>query len=144
MLKVDFRPYRQIADFKVKYSVIVARYQDSFVFVKHRERSTWEIPGGHVEPGESPFEAAERELMEETSANLFSVIPISLYSVTRDGITTYGALFFADISSFLGELQFETSELILAPILPECLTYPEIQPILFDFVKRFLEGNSDN
>ena len=35
------------------------------LFVEHPERG-WEIPGGHVEPGETPDEAMLRELYEET------------------------------------------------------------------------------
>ncbi|MEJ6562950.1 MAG: NUDIX domain-containing protein [Euryarchaeota archaeon] len=35
------------------------------LFVEHPERG-WEIPGGHVEAGESPDEAMLRELLEET------------------------------------------------------------------------------
>lgn len=37
----------------------------SVLFVEHPERG-WEIPGGHVEPGEHPEEALHRELLEET------------------------------------------------------------------------------
>ena len=35
------------------------------LFVEHPERG-WEIPGGHLEPGETPGKAMLRELKEET------------------------------------------------------------------------------
>ena len=38
---------------------------DRFVMVRHRDRA-WEMPGGRIEPGEGPREAALREFREET------------------------------------------------------------------------------
>jgi len=35
------------------------------VFVRHPERG-WEIPGGHLNAGESPEDALIREVLEET------------------------------------------------------------------------------
>ena len=51
-----------------KYVVVLSAYGGKILLSRHRERTTWETQGGHVEPGETPFEAAKRELREETGA----------------------------------------------------------------------------
>lgn len=38
---------------------------DEFLMVWHTRRGGWEMPGGHVEEGESSEEAAAREFIEE-------------------------------------------------------------------------------
>ena len=38
---------------------------DDFLMVWHKRRNGWEMPGGHVESGETPEQAAAREFMEE-------------------------------------------------------------------------------
>jgi 8-oxo-dGTP diphosphatase len=49
------------------FSVAVfARHQGRFLLIKHRRLATWLPPGGEMEPGETPLEAAKRELVEET------------------------------------------------------------------------------
>jgi len=50
MLSVNF--YQEIADDMLKFVVIMARYQSKWIIIRHRERITWEIPGGHIEKGE--------------------------------------------------------------------------------------------
>lgn len=45
---------------------------DRFLVVEHKERG-WELPGGHVEPGENPLEGAKREWQEETGLPLARV-----------------------------------------------------------------------
>ncbi|MGX8833333.1 hypothetical protein ACWG0P_03890 [Amedibacillus sp. YH-ame6] len=47
MLKVNF--YDTVDDELYKFAVIVSRYENKWVFCKHKERSTYEIPGGHRE-----------------------------------------------------------------------------------------------
>lgn len=43
----------------------VAFSGDRFLMVWHRRRNGWEMPGGHVEAGETSEQACVREFMEE-------------------------------------------------------------------------------
>ncbi len=122
-----------------KYAVIVARYNGKWVFCKHRERNTYECPGGHREPGENIADTAKRELWEETGAAEFAIKPICPYSVVDDGTETFGMLFFADIRR-LGPLpEFEIEKVELFDTVPVAWTYPVIQPILFERVRQSFE-----
>ena len=64
MLEVRF--YDKIEDSQLDFAVIIARTGEKWVFCKHKERDTYEVPGGHREAGETIEEAAKRELKEET------------------------------------------------------------------------------
>jgi 8-oxo-dGTP diphosphatase len=139
MVKVDFYDPGYPVPGKLIYSVITARYLDKWVFVRHRQRRTFEIPGGHIELNETAYEAALRELQEETGAVRFSLICVSAYSVTTDNETTYGKLFYAVIEQM--EPVPDTSEIeeiAVMETLPDPVTYPEIQPLLFKRVLDYL------
>lgn len=139
MLKVNSYDIESIEDSKLKFAVIAARYKDKWIFVKHKDRTTWEIAGGHREEGEDIKDTAARELFEETGAKDFSLYPICIYSVDREGIESFGQLFYADIES-LGDLpDLEIGEVKLFYAMPENLTYPLIQPFLFQRTLEFLK-----
>ncbi len=124
----------------LKYVVIVSRYRDQWLYVKHRERSTWEIPGGHIEPGESPDEAARRELIEESTADEFTLVPISDYSVTRGGDESHGRLYYAQIKHLQLNFDHEIECFKGFDDLPDDMTYPEIQPHLLAYVSKQLNN----
>ena len=118
----------------LRYSVVVAKYGDKWVFCRHKDRNTYEIPGGHIEEGETPYDAARRELYEETGITDADIIPVCIYRVNDSGM-----LFYAKASK-LGQLpDSEMAEVILTDNLPKELTYPMIQPYLFERVKKFLK-----
>ena len=62
MVEVKF--YDEVDDNLLKFAVIIAKSDGKWVFCKHRERNTYEIPGGHREPGELIDDTAKRELYE--------------------------------------------------------------------------------
>ena len=127
-------------DSGLTYSVITARYKGQWIFVRHRMRKSFEIPGGHIEFNETADEAAGRELREETGAMNFNLWCVATYSVEKDGNTGYGRLFFAEVS-VIGEIEenSEIDEVVFGTELPSDLTYPDIQPILFDRVIRYIQ-----
>ena len=138
MTKVNF--YDSINDSMLKFAVIIARHNGKWVFCKHKERNTWEAPGGHREAGEDILETAKRELYEETGAITFEITPICIYSVTApdnfDGRETFGKLFFADIHTFEKELHSEIEKIAIMDELPINWTYPEIQPKLLEEARK--------
>lgn len=141
MVRVDFYDKDFIPGKKLTYSVISARFKGKWVLVRHRDRKTLEIPGGHIEENETPFEAAGRELREETGASEFTIECVATYSVKSDAGTGYGRLYFAEVSE-MGEPadMFEIGEVFLMGSLPDNLTYPLIQPLLFERVIRYIQG----
>ena len=56
-----------------KYVVTLSTYGGKLMLSRHRQRTTWETQGGHVEPGETPMEAARRELYEESGAVRYDI-----------------------------------------------------------------------
>src|SRR5690554_5265406 len=113
MLKVNFYGLNTVEDTKLEFAVIMARYKGKWIFVRHKERLTWEIPGGHREGNESINLTASRELTEETGAKNYSIIPVCIYSVARDKTESFGQLFYSNVE-YMDELpDFEIAEVRL-------------------------------
>ncbi len=120
--------------------VCVSRYKGKYVFCYNKKRKGWEIPGGHIEEGETWQEAAKREMYEETGATKIKLTPVCVYK-----ISSFALLSFCEILE-MGNLpkDYEMSEIMLSEELPQDLTYPDSYKLYFDTVKEKLNLDNDN
>lgn len=150
MLEVNF--YDNVKDDLLKFAVIVSKYRGKWVLCKHRDRNTYEFPGGHREAGEEIEATARRELYEESGAKEYRLEKICVYSVRTQGNMeddpdkigtevvnaakgyeeTFGMLYFADIDRFTELPDYEIERIEFFDQLPSNWTYPEIQPKLLE------------
>lgn len=133
MLQVKF--YENVEDRLLKFAVIVSKYNGQWVFCKHKERDTYECPGGHREPNEYIDDTAKRELWEETGAVRFDLRRIGVYSVCDNENETHGMLYYADIYEFEPLPALEIEKVIFFNALPCEWTYPLIQPKLIEKIE---------
>ena len=141
MTEVEFYDPLYEPDAVLTYSVISAKFENKWIFVRHQKRTTWEIAGGHIEKDETSYEAARRELMEETGAVRFKLDCVATYSVKKEGETGYGRLYLAEVFE-IGPVPdiSEIAEVILLDHLPENLTHPDIQPHLFNRTIEYIKS----
>ena len=121
-----------------KYVVICANYRGQWLLSRHRDRDTWETQGGHIEPGETPMQAAIRELYEESGVTDAKVIPVCEYHGYTDTRSSDGVVFLAVVRQ-LGTLpDSKMAEVRLFDELPENLTYPNVSPRLYQEAAKLL------
>lgn len=130
-VSVKLLPAESVTSEKLNYVVMGARYLDQWIFVRHRDRTSWEMVSGHIEDGETADQAAVRELSEEAGVVNSSMKILCDYEVTVDTKKEYGRFYVVEISELDPRLEYEIEELVLADALPLTLTYPEVHTLLF-------------
>jgi 8-oxo-dGTP diphosphatase len=61
-------------------SAIVVNEQGEILLHRRSDNGKWSLPGGSVDPGEQPADAAVREVFEETGLKVIPLRLISVYS----------------------------------------------------------------
>lgn len=75
---------------------VICKYQDQWLLTRHKERGL-EFPGGKVENGETPEEAAIREVSEETGGIVKHLDYIGQYYVTGKGGDVAKNIYYAEV-----------------------------------------------
>lgn len=88
------------------------------LLARHHHDGAWATPGGGVEPGESPEEAARREFEEEVGLTVGELALVGAYGGPDFEVrypggaeTAYVVIFYA-ATAYQGELQLQEDELI--------------------------------
>jgi ADP-ribose pyrophosphatase YjhB (NUDIX family) len=63
--------------------------QGRILLVRRRDIGTWEMPGGFVEEGEAPWEAAVRECLEESGVGVRPGPIVGVYHRPRQDLTVF-------------------------------------------------------
>lgn len=94
--------------------------------------------GRHIEHGETPLDAAKRELYEESGAVDFEIKLLCDYRAWNEetGHGANGVVFHAVIREFGAIPNSEMAEILEFTELPENLTYLAITPVLFAYLSR--------
>jgi len=144
-MKIEFHAIEDINEERIKFVTLLTLHNEKLVFVKHRDRNSWEFPGGHIEPGETCIEAARRELHEETGARDFDLFPLLVFNVKKESDTSknsFSKFYLADVHHFGTLPDFEIEKVETFDKLPDNLTYKEIQEALF--IKYSSMGSENN
>jgi len=69
-------PFSEVADPVHATGSAIVVGPRGVVLLKHKRLGLWLQPGGHIDPGESPWEAALREAREETGLDVSFASPV--------------------------------------------------------------------
>ena len=133
-----------------RFVVTFAIHNGKWILCKHKERNTWETSGGHIEPGETPIEAARRELYEETGSLEFDIETICDYWAcdepheTKNVSWANGVVFLAYVNRLGGLPECEMEKISLFDEIPPNLTYPDITKTTFPYALKKLRQKDDD
>jgi 8-oxo-dGTP diphosphatase len=141
-VNINILPVGEVALKDLTYVVIGAREKGKWIFVRHRERESWELPAGHIEKNEQALDAAKRELYEETGTLKAEIRVLNDYSVTIRGKISYGRIFFAAVEERGPLPESEIAEILIAEKTPLPATYPEAHKVFVRLLEKYIRQSS--
>lgn len=124
----------QIDESRLEFVVICVKRKEKWVLVRHKDRSTWEMAGGHIDNGESALCAALRELYEETGIIKKDIDVICDYEVIDGSCSSFGRLFYTTVEELCELPGYEIAEARFFDRFPPNSTYPDIYNALIPYI----------
>ncbi|KGX86754.1 RNA deprotection pyrophosphohydrolase [Pontibacillus litoralis] len=115
-----------------KHVWVICRYNDSWLLTKHKDRGL-EFPGGKVEDGETPEQAAVREVMEETGGVVEQLHYIGQYAVDGKGGSIIKNVYFTTINELITKEHYLETE---GPVCLEHIPSTVKQDPCFSFMMK--------
>lgn len=122
--------------------IIFVSCNENILLCRKVGSKTWEFPGGHIEGNETEYEAAIRELYEETGIHCkCSFKEISDFEIINDNNRIYGRLFYLklDDSYIFEPLKYEMEEIKWFFSLPKDISYPYQNEIIEKINKSIIQ-----
>ncbi|MDP1608200.1 MAG: NUDIX domain-containing protein [Chlamydiales bacterium] len=112
--------------------------------IQHRHGRYWGFPKGHAEPGETPEQAASRELKEETNLDVIRYFEgkpmLEQYRFSLEGRRIFKQVlyFMAEVGGTVSLQEKEIQDGIWVPLLTahETITHQEGKNIIAQVIKR--------
>ncbi len=91
------------ADVPLTWALTVPTHKDQYILMHNLNRNQYELPGGAIETGEAPIEAARREVLEETCQRVQGLQFQGLMKVVLQpaGTLEYGAIYTGQVKHLM-------------------------------------------
>ncbi|MBR6706215.1 MAG: methyltransferase domain-containing protein [Clostridia bacterium] len=139
-LRCTIHPFGSLAP--LRFVVVCSFCRGQLLLSYHSGHRSWETQGGHIEEGETPEDAARRELYEESGASDADLIPVCDYYAYDSEGASNGRVYAAFVRRLEALPACEMSAVRLFDSLPENLTYPLVTPVLFREAEKRTGGRS--
>jgi len=121
------------------YGIIFSKDRETVLLIKRRDVPVWVLPGGGIDPGETPEIAVIREMKEETGYNIKILRQIAEY-LPVNKLTQISFFYECEIISGKKTTGEETKDIRFFPLtkLPK-----EMPPPFADWIEDALLGHTE-